>query len=215
MAQPPGSYRPLHGLHLTENKVPHTRSCVGIGHSQRECSPLYHGEVPPPTQGTAVETPWTLEPSLWWQTQCLKVDRCPRARGDLLTRPYPLKVQACSPRDPSKVPNNATRLQEALFIHAPHAEELLLGVCFFFRSIGCIKSFFLLGSQNGLSGVDHLQSPKAWHPLWYYQARCVAFLCCGVDMTAGSDLVFDHLFHNHIDPNRLNTNLFRCPFSVQ
>ena len=36
MTQPPGSHRPLHWLHLTENKVPHTRSCVGIGHSQRE-----------------------------------------------------------------------------------------------------------------------------------------------------------------------------------
>ena len=36
---------------------------------------------------------------------------------------------------------------------------------FFFRSIGCVKSFVPLGSQNGLSGVDHLQSPKAWHPL--------------------------------------------------
>ena len=46
MTQPPGSHRPLHGLHLTANKVPHTRSCVGIGHSQRECSPLHHGEVP-------------------------------------------------------------------------------------------------------------------------------------------------------------------------
>ena len=43
MSQPPGSHRPLHGLHLTANKVPHTRSCVGIGHSQRECSPLYRG----------------------------------------------------------------------------------------------------------------------------------------------------------------------------
>ena len=38
---------------------------------------------------------------------------------------------------------------------------------FFFRSIGCVKSFVPLGSQNGLSDVDHLQSPKAWHPLWY------------------------------------------------
>ena len=46
MTQPPGSHHPLHGLHLTANKVPHTRSCVGIGHSPRECSPLYHGEVP-------------------------------------------------------------------------------------------------------------------------------------------------------------------------
>ena len=46
MTQPPGSHRPLHGLHLTANKVPHTRSCVGIGHSQRECSPLHHVEVP-------------------------------------------------------------------------------------------------------------------------------------------------------------------------
>ena len=46
ITQPPGSHRPLHGLHLTANKVPHTRSCVGIGHSQRECSPLYRGEVP-------------------------------------------------------------------------------------------------------------------------------------------------------------------------
>ena len=46
MTQPPGSHRPLHGLHLTANKVPHTRSCVGIGYSQRECSPLHHGEVP-------------------------------------------------------------------------------------------------------------------------------------------------------------------------
>ena len=42
MIQPPGSHRPLHRLHLT--KVPHTRSCVGIGHSQRECSPLHHGD---------------------------------------------------------------------------------------------------------------------------------------------------------------------------
>ena len=25
-------------------------------------------------------------------------------------------------------------------------------------------------------------------------------LCCRVDMTAGSDLVFDHLSHNHIEP---------------
>ena len=46
MTQPPGSHRPLHRLHLTANKVPHTRTCVGIGHSQRECSPLYRGEVP-------------------------------------------------------------------------------------------------------------------------------------------------------------------------
>ena len=37
----------------------------------------------------------------------------------------------------------------------------------FFPSIGCVKSFVPLGSQNGLSDVDHLQSPKAWHPLWY------------------------------------------------
>ena len=37
----------------------------------------------------------------------------------------------------------------------------------YFRSIGCVKSFVPLGSQNGLSGVDPLQSPKAWHPLWY------------------------------------------------
>ena len=34
-------------------------------------------------------------------------------------------------------------------------------------SIGCVKSFVPLASQNGLSGVDHLHSPKAWHPLWY------------------------------------------------
>ena len=46
LTQPPGSHHPLHGLHLTANKVPHTRSCVGIGHSPRECSPLHHGEVP-------------------------------------------------------------------------------------------------------------------------------------------------------------------------
>ena len=46
MTQPPGSHRPLHGLHLTANKVPHTRSCVGIGHYQRKCSPLHHVEVP-------------------------------------------------------------------------------------------------------------------------------------------------------------------------
>ena len=52
MTQPPGSHRPLHGLHLTANKVPHTRSCVGIGHSQRECSPLYRGEVHPPPPHT-------------------------------------------------------------------------------------------------------------------------------------------------------------------
>ena len=38
---------------------------------------------------------------------------------------------------------------------------------YFFRSIACVKSFVPSGSQNGLSGVDHLQSPKAWHPLWY------------------------------------------------
>ena len=37
MTQPPGSHRPVHGLHLTANKAPHTRSCVGIGHSLREC----------------------------------------------------------------------------------------------------------------------------------------------------------------------------------
>ena len=37
----------------------------------------------------------------------------------------------------------------------------------FSRSIGCVKSFVRLVLQNGLSGVDHLQSPKAWHPLWY------------------------------------------------
>ena len=46
MTQPPGSHHPLHGLHLTANKVPHTRMCVVIGHSQRESSPLHHGEVP-------------------------------------------------------------------------------------------------------------------------------------------------------------------------
>ena len=34
-----------HGSHITANKVPYT-SCVGIGHSPRECSPLYHVEVP-------------------------------------------------------------------------------------------------------------------------------------------------------------------------
>ena len=50
MIQPPGSHRPIHGLHLTANKVPHMRSCVVIGHSQRECSPLYRGEVPTHTQ---------------------------------------------------------------------------------------------------------------------------------------------------------------------
>ena len=38
---------------------------------------------------------------------------------------------------------------------------------FFSRSIGCVKSFVPLGSQNGLSDVDHLQSPKAWHPFGY------------------------------------------------
>ena len=32
------------GSRLTADKVPHTRSGVGIGHSQRECSPLYRGE---------------------------------------------------------------------------------------------------------------------------------------------------------------------------
>ena len=49
MTQPPGSHRPLHGSHLTANKVPHSRSCVGIGHSPTECSPLYHVEVPTPS----------------------------------------------------------------------------------------------------------------------------------------------------------------------
>ena len=31
-------------------------------------------------------------------------------------------------------------------------------ICVCVRSIGCVKSFVPLGSQNGLSGVDHLQS---------------------------------------------------------
>ena len=31
---------------------------------------------------------------------------------------------------------------------------------FCFRSIGCDKSFVLLGSQNGLSGDDHCRAPK-------------------------------------------------------
>ena len=35
MTQPPGSHSPLHGLHLTANKVRHMRSCVDIGHSPR------------------------------------------------------------------------------------------------------------------------------------------------------------------------------------
>ena len=30
---------------LTANKPPHT-SCVGIGHSPRECAPLYHDDIP-------------------------------------------------------------------------------------------------------------------------------------------------------------------------
>ena len=45
MTQPPGSHRPLHGSHLTANKVPHT-SCVDIGQSQENVQPLHHGEVP-------------------------------------------------------------------------------------------------------------------------------------------------------------------------
>ena len=50
MTQQPGSHHPLHGLHLTANKAFHTRSCVGIGQSQRECSPLHHGEIPSKSQ---------------------------------------------------------------------------------------------------------------------------------------------------------------------
>ena len=34
-------------------------------------------------------------------------------------------------------------------------------------------------------------------------------------MTAGSDLVFDHLSHNHIEPRAEYQNIFRCPFSPQ
>ena len=44
-----------HGLHLTANKAPHTIICVGIGHSPRECSLLYHVEVPTHTQATVNE----------------------------------------------------------------------------------------------------------------------------------------------------------------
>ena len=56
MTQPPGSHHQLHGLHLTANKVPQTRSCVGIGHSQRECSPLYRSEVPTHTYSITTTT---------------------------------------------------------------------------------------------------------------------------------------------------------------
>ena len=41
MTQPPGSHHPLHGSH----KVPHTRSCVGISHSQIECSPRWGSQT--------------------------------------------------------------------------------------------------------------------------------------------------------------------------
>ena len=44
MTQPRGSHYPLYGSHLNANKVTLARSCVGIGLSQRECSPLYRGE---------------------------------------------------------------------------------------------------------------------------------------------------------------------------
>ena len=72
---------------------------------------------------------------------------------------------------------------------------------FFFRSIGCVKSFVPLGSQNGLSGVDHLQSPQSLASIVVLTGQmCCLSLCCRVDMTAGSDLVFDHLSHNHIEP---------------
>ena len=46
-----------------------------------------------------------------------------------------------------------------------HAMRIDAFVCS--RSIGWFKSVVPLVSQNGLSDVDHLQSPKAWHPLWY------------------------------------------------
>ena len=45
MTQPPGSHHPHFGSHLRANKVHHTRSCVGIGYSQKESTPLHHGEV--------------------------------------------------------------------------------------------------------------------------------------------------------------------------
>ena len=71
-----------------------------------------------------------------------------------------------------------------------------------FRSIGCVKSFVPLGSQNVLSGVDHLQNPNSLSSIVVLTGshKCVASLCCRVDMTAGSDLVFDNLSHNHIGP---------------
>ena len=46
MTQPPGFHHPLHGSHLTVNKVPHTSGCVDIGHSQKKCPTLYRVGVP-------------------------------------------------------------------------------------------------------------------------------------------------------------------------
>ena len=45
----------LHGLHLM----------MGIGHSQRECSPLYHGEVHTHTQGICISS--FILPSQSWK----------------------------------------------------------------------------------------------------------------------------------------------------
>ena len=74
MTQPPGPYHPLHGLHLTANKVPHTRRCVGIGHSQRECSPLYRGEVPTHT-GESVKMYLDAAESFLISSKALMIDQ--------------------------------------------------------------------------------------------------------------------------------------------
>ena len=50
MTQQPGSHHPLQGSHLHSKQAPLT-SCASIGHSKRECSLLYHGEVPTHREG--------------------------------------------------------------------------------------------------------------------------------------------------------------------
>ena len=65
--------------------------------------------------------------------------------------------------------------------------------------------FFSFGSQNGLSGV----APKFGIHCGTNRSDVLPLsLCCRVDMTAGSDLVFDNLSHNHIKP-RAEYQLFK------
>ena len=63
----------------------------------------------------------------------------------------------------SVVPSPKVRIEQ---IRLTKDTKLIFVLLFFLVRL-VVKSFVPLGLQNGLSDVDHLQSPKAWHPLWY------------------------------------------------